>query len=219
MKLGRITILAASMAAAGFAQAAGVGVRAGTTGIGGDFGWDVAPTLGGRVGYSALSYKTNVDSSDVKYNAKLNLSNLSGLLDWRFAGLFRLSGGLVLNDNRYNLTSEPSSGGIYTISGRTYSASGASISGTVKPGRQAAPYIGFGYGNVAGAGVNFYFDLGIIFQGSPKASLTASCSPSMSGATCSQFQSDTAEEGRKLQDSLSRFKYYPVANVGISIGF
>lgn len=218
MKLGGIILLAASMAAAGFAQAAGVGLRAGTTGIGGDFGWDVAPTLGGRVGYSAFSYKTHVDSSDVKYNAKLNLSNLSGLLDWRFAGLFRLSGGLVLNDNRYNLTSEPS-GGTYTINGHPYPASGVGISGTVKPGRQAAPYLGFGYGNVAGAGVNFYFDLGVIFQGSPKASLSASCGASLTPAQCAQLQSDTAEEGRKVQDSLSRFKYYPVANVGISIGF
>ena len=48
MKYRRL-IVAAAIAAAGQAQVAGVGVRAGTTGIGADFGWDVAPTLGGRI--------------------------------------------------------------------------------------------------------------------------------------------------------------------------
>ncbi len=38
-------VTAAALAAAGGAQAAGVGVRAGTTGIGGDVGFSLMPTL------------------------------------------------------------------------------------------------------------------------------------------------------------------------------
>jgi hypothetical protein len=200
-------------------HAAGIGVRAGTTGIGGDVGFDLAPTLSARIGYSALNFNKSVNSNDVHYDGKVKLSNLSGLLDWSPLGPFRLTGGVILNDNRYDVNGQPS-GGTFTINGNTYQASQVgSLSGTVKSGRPAAPYLGVGYGNVSGKGVNFYFDLGVMFQGSPKATLNASCGAGLSAAQCSQLQSDTAEESRRLEDKLNRYKYFPVANVGVTIGF
>jgi len=168
MNLAKIFIVAATGAAAFSAQAAGVGVRAGTTGIGADVGVNVAPTLDARVGYSYFGYKTHY-KSDINYDAKLQLSNLNALLDWSpFPGGFRFSGGLIANQNKADLNS---TGGTYTINGTAYSSNDASVNGTVKSGRSVAPYLGIGYGNVARAGVNFYFDLGIMFMGSPKVSL------------------------------------------------
>src|SRR6266850_2007442 len=197
MKFRSAILMAAIAASPAFVHAAGVGARAGTTGIGADVGWDVAPTLSGRVGYSAFSYKRNEESTDVKYKAKLNLSNLSGLLDWSPAGPFRLTGGIFLNDNKYTLTGEPN-GTTYTVNGHTYQASDVgSFNGTVRPGRRAAPYLGVGYGNVSRPGVNFYFDLGVIFQGSPKASINASCGAALSAGQCAQLQGDAAEESRR----------------------
>ena len=200
-------------------HAAGIGVRAGTTGLGADIGFDLAPTLSARIGYSALQFYKSVDSNDVHYDGKVKLSNLNGLLDWSPLGPFRLTGGVILNDNRYDVNGQPSNG-TFTINGTTYQASQVgSLSGTVKSGRPAAPYLGVGYGNVSGKGVNFYFDLGVMFQGSPKATLNASGSSSRSAAQCSQLQNDTAEESRRLEDKLNRYKYFPVANVGVTIGF
>jgi hypothetical protein len=200
-------------------HAAGVGVRAGTTGVGGDIGFDVAPTLSARVGYSALNFKKNVDSSDVHYDGKVKLSNLSGLLDWGVLGPMRLTGGVILNDNRYDVNGQPTNG-TFTLNGNTYQASQVgSVNGTVKSGHPVAPYLGIGYGNVSGKGVNFYFDLGVMYMGSPKATLNASCGTGLSAAQCSQLQSDTAEEQRRLEDKLNRYKYFPVANVGVTIGF
>ena len=90
----------------------------------------------------------------------------------------------------------------------------------MKPGNSVAPYLGIGYGNVWTKGVNFYFDLGVMFQGSPKASLTANCGPSIAGtATCTALQNDVAAEQQRLEDKLKKFKYFPVANIGITIGF
>src|SRR5258706_9489637 len=98
MNLAKIFVALAIAAAAFSAQAAGVGARAGTTGVGGDVGFNLAPTLDGRIGYSYLSYKGHYNSSDVNYNAKLKLSNLNALLDWSpFPGGFRFSGGLIAN--------------------------------------------------------------------------------------------------------------------------
>lgn len=88
----------------------------------------------------------------------------------------------------------------------------------MKAGRSTAPYLGVGYGNVAGTGVNFYADFGLIFQGSPKATLTANCG-SLSAGACTTLRNEAAAEQARLEDELKRFKYYPVVNVGITIGF
>ena len=200
--LHRICV-AAALLAAGSAQAAGVGVRAGTLGVGGDVAWSVAPTLSARVGYSALTWDRDVSTSRVSYNGDLKLSNLNTLLDFSPLGPFRLTGGVIFNRNRYDVSGD---------------LAGGSLSGTVKPGRSAAPYLGIGYGNVSGLGINFYFDLGVMFQGSPRASLTANCG-SLSASACTSLQNEVAAEQVRLEDELKRFKYYPVANIGITIGF
>ena len=220
MKLIKIITFAMAIVAAGSAGAAGVGVRAGTTGVGGDIGWGIAPTLSARVGYSWLNnYSVDVNTSDVNYNGKLKLSNLSGLLDWSPLGPFRITAGIVGANNKLDVTGVPTNG-TFTINGATYQASDVgNLSGTVKPANRVAPYLGFGYGNVAGAGVNFYFDIGVMFQGSPKSTLTANCGATLNAGQCAQLQTNVAAEQQMLDDKLSKYKYYPVASIGISIGF
>lgn len=219
MKIIRILIAISAITGAGSANAFGIGLKAGTTGVGADVGFDLVPTLSARIGYSYLSFSTTIDDTDVKYDAKPKLSNGNLFLDWSPLGPFRITGGLILNDNKIDVTGTPS-GGTYTLNGTVYQASQVgSLTGTIKSGNQAAPYLGIGYGNVAGAGVNFYFDLGVMFQGSPKASLTATCGASLSAGQCSQLQSNVLAEQTDLQNSVNRFKYYPVASIGVTIGF
>jgi hypothetical protein len=191
------------LAAASSAQAAGVGVRAGTTGIGGDVAFGLAPTLSARLGYSALSLNKDTSTDTVQYNGKLKLSNFNTFLDFSPLGPFRVTGGLIFNSNKYDVHGD---------------SGGGRIVGTVKPGRSAAPYLGVGYGNVAGMGVNFYADLGVMFQGSPKASLSAECG-SLGAAACASLQSQAAAEQGRIEDKLKNFKYYPVLNVGLTVGF
>lgn len=218
MKAG--VLLVATLGAAGAAHAAGAGLRAGTTGLGGDLGFGLMPTLSARVGYSGLSYNRSIDVTDVNYDGTLRLSNVNLLLDFSpLPGPFRVTGGFILNDNKVDVTGRPSNG-TYTFNGNVYPAAAVgSLSGQVKAGNRAAPYLGIGYGNVAGLGINFYFDLGVMFQGTPSASLTATCGPAVPAAVCSQVQQDVAAERTKLQNEISGFKYYPVANIGITIGF
>jgi hypothetical protein len=208
MKYGRLVLVAALAAAAGTAQAAGLGVRAGTTGVGVDYGFAVAPTLGARVGVSALNLNTDVDTSDVSYDAKAKLANVNLLLDFSPAGPFRISAGFIANNNKFDLSGQPTSG----------SFQGTSLSGTVKPDRSFAPYLGVGYGNVWTTGVNFYVDAGVMFQGSPRVNLSVNC-VSASPAQCAAAQNEVAAEQRRVQDKLDKYKYYPVINLGITIGF
>ena len=196
--------LAALLLAAGPAHAFGIGVRAGTTGIGADLAWDIAPTLSARVGYSALKWSHDVETSAVDYDGRLELGNLNTLIDFHPLGpVFRISGGLIFNDNKYDLRSKEF---------------GGALRGTVEAGKSAAPYLGIGWGTVAGAGVNFYADLGIMFMGSPKARLSVDCT-GVSASACSQAQSQAAAEQARLEDELKHLKYFPVLNLGLTIGF
>ena len=197
----KLAVFVVVMTACGTAQAAGIGVRAGTTGIGADVAWGIAPTLSARVGYSGLKWDHDVETSNGDYDGKLKLSNVNGMIDFHPLGpVFRITGGVILNDNKYDLRG--------TVGGRA-------VSGTVEPSRSAAPYLGVGWGTVAGTGINFYADLGIMFMGSPKARLSADCS-GLSGSACSSF---VADEQARVEDELKRFKYFPVLNLGLTIGF
>lgn len=200
----RVLVFAAALLSVGAAQAAGIGVRAGTTGLGADVAWNIAPTIDARVGYSGLKWGYDVNTSNASYKGDLHLSNLNALVDFHPLGpIFRLTGGVIFNENKYQATGHPNG-----IPG--------SFSATVEPEHRAAPYLGIGWGNVAGAGVNFYADLGVMFMGSPKATITPDCT----GLTdCSALQSEAAAEQARLEDQLKRFKAYPVLNIGLTIGF
>jgi hypothetical protein len=204
MKIIKYSVMALALAAAGSAQAFGIGVRAGTTGLGADVAWSIAPTLSARLGYSGGKVGYDVDTDQVSYDGDLKLSNVNALIDFAPLGpLFRISGGLVFNDNKLDVRGNLGAG---------------SLTGTVKSGRSAAPYLGIGYGRVSGAGVNFYADLGVMFQGSPRASLNANCA-GLSAGQCSTLQGQVAAEEARLQDEVKNFKYYPVLNIGLTIGF
>ena len=206
MNYGRSILVAVLAAAAGAAQAGGVGIRAGTTGVGADLGWAIAPTLGGRVGISAMNVNTDFDTSTANYDAKVKLANLNLFLDWSPLGPFRITGGFIANDNKIDLTGRPTSG----------VATGTTLTGQVTPEHSFAPYLGVGYGNVWTKGINFYFDLGVMFQGSPQVS-SLTCQGN--AAQCAAAQPQIEAERQRVQDELNRFKYYPVANIGLTIGW
>lgn len=207
MAYGTAILAAALAAAAGSAQAGGIGVRAGTTGVGVDLGGDVAPTLGWRLGLSGMNVNTHVDTNDVRYDAKAKVLTGSLLLDWSPLGPFRISGGFMPNRNKIDLTGQPSGGSF---------AAGTSLTGEVKPERSFAPYLGIGYGNVWTRGVNFYFDLGVMFQGSPE--VTLNCASATPGQ-CAALQPQLEAERQRVQDKVDKYKYYPVANIGLTIGW
>ncbi len=200
----RILVFAAVLVASSATQAAGIGIRAGTTGVGADVAWGIAPAVSARLGYSALKWGYDVSTSNASYNGDLKLSNLSALLDFHPLGpVFRITGGVILNDNTSQATGHPSA------------FPSASFNATVEPSHRAAPYLGIGWGNVSGIGANLYADLGVMFMGSPKANLTSDCA----GISASQCSSLVATEQANLEDKLKRFKAYPVFNLGLTIGF
>lgn len=216
LAFGLTGLLAAGAASAQVAATAELG----TTGIGAHLSVPVTPNLNARFGLNALNYSYNTTESNVDYDFKLKLQTFDALLDW-FPGnnQFRVSGGLVYNGNKIDATAKPSAGGTYTINDKTYSSASAGVINGNIDFRKLAPYLGIGWGNALAKdkGWGFSADLGVLFQGSPKTSLTNSgCTAPVD---CNQLAADVAAENTKLADAVSSFKAYPVVRVGVSYKF
>ncbi len=70
-----------------------------------------------------------------------------------------------------------------------------------------APFVSFGWGNIARSKFGIFFDLGVSFTGSPSVELAA---------TGGVAQADLTAEAAEFEDDLSLFKYYPIATLGLS---
>jgi hypothetical protein len=196
-----------------------LGLRAGTLGGGIELAHAFTDTLGFRIGANGLHYNTTATYESVDYDANLKLLTGQLLFDWfPFSNNFRISAGAMYNGNKLTLDGKPS-GGTYTINGITYSASDiGSMNGKVDF-RSAAPYVGLGYGRPVGKGLSFTADFGVLFQGSPNTTLTATCGPATPAPTCASIQSSVAAEQAQLNDDMSKYQYYPVVSIGIAYVF
>ncbi|KPF69271.1 hypothetical protein IP84_05070 [beta proteobacterium AAP99] len=199
------------------AAAQGIGVRAGTNGVGGDIGWDVMPTLKARLGYSAGKTNFTVDDTSINYDGKLKLSQPALFLDFTPLGPFRITAGVIGGSSKVQVTGKPS-GGNYVINGVTYSAAQiGTVTGELRAKNSVSPYLGVGYGNVSGLGVNFYIDLGVQATGGANATVNASCG-SLSATDCTTLRSNLNAEAARLA-SRNSLKYYPIASIGLTVGF
>jgi hypothetical protein len=125
----------------------------------------------------------------------------------------------MYNGNKLTLDGKPSPVGTYTFNGNTYSSSDIpSVNGKVDF-RKAAPYAGLGYGRPVGKGLSFAGDLGVLFQGSPRSSLAATCGAATPALTCAQIHSDVAAEQNKLDDDMRKYRFYPVVLIGLAYVF
>ena len=202
----------------------GVAVRAGTPGVGLDLDLGLSPSLGVRVGFDGFNINHNVDTSDVNYQGRLKLREVTGLLDWYvFSGGFHLTAGVASNSTKLDVVGQPSQS-TYTINGNTYSSSQlGSLTGQLKFGNSVSPYVGFGWGNPAGESgrVHFLFDVGAIYGGTPSVTLNAQCGPAAppGSALCNQAQSDVAAEQAKLRHKADILQWYPMVSLGIGVRF
>ncbi len=202
------------------AEGVGVYVNGGTTG----FGLGLAGgtnSVSGRLSFDTWKRTFTQNNSNGNYNVDLKLQNVSALLDWYpFGGAFRTTLGLVANGNKATLTAAAVNG-TYTFNGVTYTASDVgSYAGEMKF-NSSAPYLGIGWGNpVAKAKTwGFVSDIGILFQGSPQITATATCGATLNASQCTTFQSNVAAGAAKLETDLKNYKYYPVVSIGVSYHF
>ncbi len=212
----------AALSAQGTARAeVGVTASVSTIGVGLHGSVPLKPSINARFGFNALRYSTEENTNDVNYDFKLKLATVDALVDYfPMDGAFRVTGGVVYNGNEFEGTGRPKGNGTYTFNGSTYPASSVgSVVGEVTF-KKLAPYLGLGWGNAVAAdkGWGFSTDIGVIFQGKPKSSLSnRGCTAT--AAVCTQIASDIQAENRSLQAEMDDFKTLPVIRVGVSYKF
>ena len=217
----RMRTLAAWLAASGFCaaaafgqQGAGLTAKVGTLGVGGDLTLGLGSQLNLRGGYNWFSYDRTVSLNEADLDGTLDMGTLPVLLDWHlFGGGFRISGGMVLNNNEVRLTTEP--GTVLELDGQPFRVD--SVDGRVTFD-DYAPYAGIGYGNAIGKDGQWHFscDFGVLFQGEPKVEPTAKASnPSAQSALSRALQKEVDD----YQDDIKNFAYWPVISVGLSYRF
>lgn len=215
------------MAAMGIADAAradvALALRGGTLGIGAELAVGITDNLNLRFGYALFDYSTEIEDTDVLYDADLELRNPSALLDWHaFGGGFRVSVGAVGASTKVVGTGVPT-GGSYEINGALYPANAVgSLKAEIEASNSIAPYIGIGWGNpVDRAGRwTFLFDIGAVYYGSePDVMVSVSCGEALNAAQCAQLRNDVEAERRDLIDEVDTLNWYPVINLGISFRF
>lgn len=225
-------MLCAGSASAQDSNYGGVGLKFGTDGIGIGYTYGINPYVDVRAGYQFGSYSYHDTNDGTKYDAKLKINALTGMIDIKpFAGGFRISAGLYGKTPQIDLHA----GGYddYDIGDETYRGD-LTLKGHTDLGG-VSPYLGLGWGGTAnGSGFGVSFDVGVIFGKSPKiglgvtgmacnASLDSSCDPNgaegFDVSSNADFQAELDKERKDMEHDAKDFQYWPVLNLGLHYRF
>lgn len=191
-----------------------------TLGYGLGVGFQASNTVVARIGFNQFNKNYSTTSGSLNMDGKLKLSSFDALLDWHlFGGATHLTAGILSNNNKFNMTATPGASG-YMINGQTFTAAEVgTLNGDVTFNKMA-PYLGFGWNSQPkNKGLSFKSDFGIMFQGSPKATLTYTGNGGGNAAVVSQINSQVAVEQANLNSKMSSYKNYPVISFAIGYAF
>lgn len=178
-----------------------------TNGLGLGYAKSIGDDFAVRGQLNRYDYSYSGDMGDfgptATLDVKLKLSSVQVIGDWYpSAGGWRLSGGLVFNDNKVTLNAANAKIG--------NDPTPRSATGEVKMSDSISPYLGVGYATRPkdAKGFGFNFDLGVMFQ-DPKVTLSAPGAPA----------AEVEVQRQKVIDAVDKFKNMPVLGLGISYAF
>ena len=218
-KFARLIVVSTSILSTPvFADSVAIGPKIGSLGYGAEARVGVMENTFARLGFNYFSYSHDYNDGEINYKGKLTLATAPLMLDFHpFNSGFRVSAGVAYNGNKITIKATPEKSAI--INGRTYTPQEiGSISGTVKMGSGAAGLLTLGYDNsLNGSSNNFSFDFeaGIMYTGTPKATVSSSGLAS----TQPQFIADLEADANKNFKKQTVLKLYPVLSIGMKYSF
>jgi hypothetical protein len=210
------------------------GVKVSTLGAGAEAAVRLTHRTNVRAGFNMIDYSRGFNKDGVAYNGQLSFKTLEAHYDiFPWAKSFHVSPGvLVYAGDPITATAAVPANQTFTLGGVNYSSDPANpVTGRGKIDfNRAAPMITAGWGNLISRQEGKHFsvpvELGVAFQGSPRASLGLAGSVCDStGFNCRAIASDptvqanvVSEQG-KIDNSMSFFKAYPIISVGLGYKF
>jgi hypothetical protein len=203
----------------------GVGIKAGTLGIGVQVGTALASRVNLRGGANFFNYNDSLTEDGVLFNGSLQLRSVEAKLDLFVIGGFHVTPGLLLyNDNKVTATATAPTGTSVSFGGVRYFSNPADpLRGTAGVTfNKFAPSLGIGFGNLLPRSARHWSlstDLGVVFSGTPQFAMGfagsaclqngTNCQP----ATTPSVAANVEAERVKIQNDLNSFKYYPEASI------
>lgn len=195
-----------------------VGVNVGTLGVGPELGMTVIPNkFRARLTTGFGSYSETVTVNGTEYEGDIEMRNAGLLADYHpFGGYFRVTGGVIFNDNSYSAVGDPKNFKVY-YNGQVYPAQpGDRITAEVDT-NPVAPYLGIGWSSASSEpGLSFRADIGVMYQGEPDASVDVKTTDPFRQPFADRY---AEEEEKDLNDELEDYKLYPVVQVGLVYRF
>ena len=214
----KTSLFALALGIAGTASAdnnLGVGVKAGTLGIGVEGTWRPLPYMDIRVGANQYDYSDNGTYGGILYDAEVNLDTYYATGNFRFPlSPFRVTAGVFSNGNEFNAVSGDN-GAIIVVGGDPYPADAVGTVSSNASFASTSPYLGFGYDFTLFGTVGLNLDFGVLWQGSPEVSIAADGILSDDPT----FEASLEAERLALEDDISDFKVWPVASLGFVVNF
>lgn len=211
-------VLLLTIATCGIAQADdsewGVGLKAGTLGLGLEARWSGLPYMDVRLGANQYTYSDDGRQANVLYDADLDLETYFLTANFHFPlSPFRITAGAFNNGNEFNMSSaEP---GDFNVGGDFYTAAEVGTLSSTTSFGSTAPYLGLGFDFELFGKAGLNFDFGVLWQGEPEVTLTADGTL----AADQTFQASLESERQELEDDMSDFKAYPVISISFVYNF
>jgi hypothetical protein len=200
----------------------GLGAHAGSAGLGVDVTLTFNPWLTLRGTWQRYDRSHSLSEAGIDYDGRLKLDSQGVLADIHpGGGAFRVTAGLLRNRNRVPVTAT-ATGGTITVNGVPYPAADVgTLTGELTSSSSTAVYAGIGAGNARGGGVHPRFDLGVMYQGAPRARLdvTGSRLATDDPAAYAQLLAGLREQERRTEDDVRRYRWWPVVQVGLVVVF
>jgi hypothetical protein len=232
-----ITMCTVLLAVAGYGQDSGsfgIGVKGSLLGGGVEAAARVSHRTNLRAGFNMISYSRTFNKDGVAYDGQFGFKTVEAHYDiFPFAGAFHVSPGvLIYAGTPITATATVPANQSFSLGSTTYisdSAAPVSGNGNIKF-NQAAPMATIGWGNLVPRKSSKHFsiplELGVAFQGSPKATLNLAgsvCDPGPVNcrtiASDSTVQANIVSEQNKINNSMRFFKEYPIISVGFGYKF
>ena len=211
-----LTMISCNVAVADF----GVGLKAGTLGLGLEGRWSPLPWLDVRMGVNSFEYDDDGSQAGINYDATFALDSYYATGNFRFPlSPFRVTAGIVSNGNEFEMVSQDTGGLSFDIGNDTFNAADVGTLQSVTSFSSTAPYVGVGYDFEIFGKVGLNLDFGVLWQGEPSVTLEATGLETAPPAIQATLATELENERLELEDEMKDFKAWPVLSLGFVYNF
>jgi hypothetical protein len=198
----------------------GVGMKAGTLGLGIEGRWSPLPWLDIRAGMNRFDFENSGTQANVDYDGVLAMDNYFLTGNFRFPlSPFRVTAGAYSNGNELQLVSQDTSGEDFTIGGIPFSPDDVGTLHSNTSFEEIAPYFGVGYDFELFGKVGLNLDFGVLWQGEPTVTLDATGLDTAPPDVQRILELALEAERRALEDEISDYKAWPVVSLSFVYNF